>query len=167
VGPDGSRVDLSERSTRSEENAMNMRTLPVALLLLAVAITPAVAATLQDDLLGRERALWKAWGEKKGGETRAQATEDYVQVVAGVGMVSGREAVASAIEKHTCTMTSFDFQDAKLRQPASDVALLTYVATQKTTCDGQALPAKVFVTSTWIRQGSKWMAYSYQETPID
>ncbi|MBP1643968.1 MAG: nuclear transport factor 2 family protein [Acidobacteria bacterium] len=144
-----------------------MKRLFAALLLLAAAVAPAAAAGLQDDLLAREKALWTAWGEKQGAPTRAQTVEDYVQVVAGVGMTAGREAVASAIEKHTCVMKSFTFQDARLRQPAPDVAILTYVANQDTTCDGQALPGKVFATSIWVRQGGNWVGYSYQETPID
>ncbi len=64
-------------------------------------------------------------------------------------------------------LSSFTFSDAKLRQPSPDVAILTYVAAQDTKCDGQALPPKVFATSIWVRQGGKWMSYSYQETPID
>jgi hypothetical protein len=117
--------------------------------------------------LSREKALWKAWGEKKGEPFRAQASEDYVQVVAGVGMVAGREAVAKEIESHSCVMSSFDFTDAKLRQPSPDVAILTYVATQDTKCAGEALPSKVFATSVWVRQGDKWQGYHYQETPIN
>jgi hypothetical protein len=153
------------RLTASEEDVM--KTVLSALLLLTVVATPVAAAGLQDDLIAREKALWTAWGEKKGEPTRAQTVEDYVQVVAGVGMTAGREAVASAIEKHTCVMKSFSFQDAKLRQPTPDIAILTYVATQDTSCDGQALPGKIFATSIWVRQGGTWMGYSYQETPID
>lgn len=81
-----------------------MKTLLNALLLSLLVATPALAAPdLKDDLLGREKALWKAWGEKEGAPFRAQASEDYVQVVAGVGIVAGREAVAKEIEGHTLT----------------------------------------------------------------
>lgn len=144
-----------------------MRKLTTAVLLLLVAAAPIAAADLKDDLLSHEKALWKDWGEKKGESFRSQASEDYVQVIAGVGMVAGREAVAKEIESHSCVMTSFDFTDAKLRQPTPDVAILTYVATQDTKCAGEALPPKVFATSIWVKKDGKWMSYSYQETPID
>jgi hypothetical protein len=140
-----------------------------ALFLLAAAAVPALAATeeLQNDLLAREKALWTAWGNKDGSLTRKETVESYVQVVAGVGMVQGRETVAAEIEKHNCVMKSFDFKDAKLRRPAPDVAVLNYVATQDTTCGGRKLPKKVFVTSVWQRYDGQWKGYSYQETPID
>ncbi len=145
------------------------RTPLTAILLLFVAATaaPIAAADLKDDLLAREKALWQAWGDKKADPTRAQTSEDYVQVVAGVGATFGREAVAKAIESHSCVMKSFTFSDAKLRQPDPKVAVLTYVATQDTKCGDAALPAKVFATSMWIERDGKWVGYSYQETPID
>ena len=144
-----------------------MKTVLAALLLLVVAVAPAAAGGLQDDLLAREKALWKAWGDKDSKPFLAETVADYVQVVAGVGMVAGRDAVAASIEGHKCVMKSFEFKDAKLRQPSPDVAILTYVATQDTTCEGQALPSKVFATAVWVRSGGKWLDYSYQETPID
>jgi hypothetical protein len=130
-------------------------------------VPAAAQEALQADLLAREKALWTAWGNKDGGPTREQMVESYVQVVAGVGVAAGREAVAAEIEKHNCTMKSFDFTDAKLRRPAPDVAMITYTATQETTCGGKKLPAKLFVTSTWVRRDGKWMGFSYQETPIN
>jgi hypothetical protein len=144
-------------------------TVLAALFLFAGAAVPILAANedLQADLLSREKALWTAWGKKDGNPTRKDAVESYVQVVAGVGMVQGREAVAAEIEKHDCVLKSFDFKDAKLRRPAPDVAILSYVATQDTTCGGQRLPKKLFVTSVWQRYDGEWKAYSYQETPID
>lgn len=142
--------------------------LAAVLLLLAAAAAPlAATGDLKDTLLTREKALWQAWGDKKSEPTRAETVEDYVQVVAGVGMTAGREAVARAIESHNCVMKSFELRDAQLRQPGPDVAILTYVAIQDTTCDGQALPRKIFSTSIWVRQGGVWKGYSYQETPID
>ena len=93
--------------------------------------------------------------------------EDYVQVVAGVGLATGRETVAKAIEGHDCVMKSFEFTGVTLRQPATNLAILNYTATQDTTCGGAALPKKIFATSMWIQQDGKWLSYSYQETPID
>ncbi len=138
-----------------------------ALLLLLVVAAPLAASDLKADLLAREKQSWKDWADKKGDTFRAQAVEDYVQVVAGVGAATGREAVAKEIEGHNCVMKSFDFTNVTLRQPAANLAILNYVATQDTTCDGVALPKKVFSTSMWIQKDGKWMSYSYQETPID
>ncbi len=144
----------------------SLMSIAAALLLLVVA-APLAAADLKEDLLAREKQSWKDWADKKGDAFRASAVEDYVQVVAGFGPSTGREAVAKAIEGHDCVMKSFAFTDVTLRQPAPNVAVLNYVATQDTTCGGVALPKKVFSTAMWIQKDGKWMSYSYQETPID
>jgi uncharacterized protein (TIGR02246 family) len=144
-----------------------MKTLCAIALLLVVVAVPVHAAGLQEDLLAREKMLWKAWGDKDSKPFRSAVTSDYVQVVAGVGMVAGRDAVAAQIEGHNCVLKSFDFKDAKLRQPSPDIAILTYVATQDCACGGQALPSKVFATSMYVKTDGKWSGYSYQETPID
>lgn len=145
-----------------------MKTCLAALFLVALAVPPAVAADdLQETLLAREKAHWTAWGNKDSGPTRKQTVESFVQVIAGVGLVAGQEAVAKSIETHSCVMKSFDFTDAKLRRPAPDVAILTYTATQDTTCGGQKLPKKLFVTSTLVKRDGEWLGFQYQETPID
>jgi hypothetical protein len=145
-----------------------MKTWLAGLLLVVATVPPALAAEgLQEELLGREKALWTAWGQKDSAPTRKEVVESYVQVVAGVGMVAGREAVAKAIETHNCVMKSFEFSDAKLRRPAPDVAIISYVATQDTSCGGKRLPKKIFASSTWVRRDGKWLGFSYQETPID
>ena len=138
-----------------------------AALLLLVVTAPLAAADLKADLLAREKQSWKDWADKKGDAFRASVVEDYVQVVAGFGVSTGREAVAKGIEGQDCVMKSFEFTDVTLRQPAPTVAVLSYVATQDTTCGGVALPKKVFSTAMWIQKDGKWMSYSYQETPID
>ena len=146
-----------------------MKTCLAALLLLvaATSFAPALAEDLEQDLIAREKALWTAWGNRDGAATRKEMVENYVQVVAGVGMVAGREEVAKAIETHNCVMKSFEFKDVKLRRPAPDVAMITYVATQDTSCGGQKLPKKLYVSSTWVRRDGKWRGFAYQETPID
>ena len=137
--------------------------LPLMLILAAV---PA-AGGLQEDLLALDKAQWTAWGKKDGDVFRNNLTEDAVQIVAGVPPVVGRDAIAAGISSNSCELTSFDFHDAKLRQITPDVAILSYTATQDTSCDGTKLPAKVNVTSVYVKQKGKWLSASYQETPAD
>ena len=67
----------------------------------------------------------------------------------------------------TCELKSFDFSGAKLRQVAPGVAILSYTATQDTTCEGAKLPPKLQVTSVYVQKDGKWLSANYQETPID
>ena len=79
----------------------SLTSLAAAVLLLVVTAPLAASdlkADLKADLLAREKQSWKDWAEKKGDAFRASVVEDYVQVVAGVGLTTGREAVAKAIE---------------------------------------------------------------------
>jgi hypothetical protein len=48
-------------------------------------------------------------------------------------------------------MKEFELSDSNLRQVSPDIAILTYTATQDTTCGGQRLPAKVCSTALTYR----------------
>jgi uncharacterized protein (TIGR02246 family) len=136
-------------------------------LMLAIAAVPA-AGGLQEDLLALDKAQWNAWAKKDGAVFRKLLTEDHIQIVAGVPPVIGREAVAKGAEGLSCELKSFDFRDAKLRQLTPDVAVLSYTATQDSSCDGVKLPPKLQVTSVWVKQkGGQWLSANYQETAIE
>ena len=66
----------------------------------------------------------------------------------------------------TCKMTSFHFSDVKLRELSPDIALISYVATQGTVCDGAKLPSKVHATPTYNGQNGTWRSANYRETPL-
>ncbi|HEX2465348.1 MAG TPA: nuclear transport factor 2 family protein [Thermoanaerobaculia bacterium] len=135
-------------------------------LMLAFAAGPA-SAGLQEDLLAMDKAQWTAWGKKDGATAGKYITEDHVQVIAGIGAVAGRDAVVKATNGLTCELKSFDFSGAKLRQVAPGVAILSYTATQDTTCDGTKLPPKLQVTSVYVQKDGKWLSANYQETPVE
>ena len=144
-----------------------MKSLIASLLLAIVITTPSMAGDLKDDLLAMEKKSWTAWGKRDGNAYLDYLTEDAVQAVAGAGVTSGRSEIISAVNANTCKMARFDFSDAKLRQLSPDIALISYVATQDTVCDGAKLPRKVYATSTYIRQSGKWRSAHYQETPLE
>ena len=71
------------------------------------------------------------------------------------------------VSSHNCQMKEFELSDSNLRQVSPDVAILTYTATQDTTCGGQKMPAKVYSTAVYVRQDGKWRSTSYQETALE
>jgi len=132
-------------------------------LLLA---TPVMAGDLAGELVAIDKALWTAWGAGNPAPFKEHLAEDYVQAVAGAGVVSGKDRVVAGLAPGACEVKSFDFQDVKARMVTDDVAILSYVATQDASCGGEQLVPKVFATSIYVRRDGKWMSAAYQETPI-
>ena len=143
-----------------------MKSSLAALMLLVTVISPAIAGDLKDELVAMDKKAWTSWGSRDGKAFRDLVTEDAVQAVAGAGIATGRDKIMADVSGNPCQMKSFDFADAKVRQLSTDIALLTYTATQDTTCEGQKLPGKVYVTSVYVRKDGKWRSTSYQETAL-
>jgi uncharacterized protein (TIGR02246 family) len=140
----------------------------MATMLLACAFaTPGFAGDLKDELMALEKGGWDAWAKGNGEYFRNRLTEDHVQVVAGAGLVQGRDKIIADVTSHGCEVAGFEFMDANVRQLAPDVAIVSYTAKQQATCDGQRLPAKVYSTAVYVRQGGKWLSANYQETPAE
>jgi len=143
-----------------------MKSSLATLLLALAAISPSLAAELKDDLVALEKSVWKAWADGDAKTYGDLMAADAMQVGSGGVIMSGREEILAALGKETCKLNSFDLADTKVRQPAPDVAILTYTATQDLTCEGEKGPPKVFATSVYVRQGGKWRWNNYQETVL-
>jgi uncharacterized protein (TIGR02246 family) len=139
----------------------------LAMLMLFVFAPLAAAADLQTELMAQEKSLWTAWAKKDAAPFKKLLTADAVEIIAGTAPATGLDAIVKDITSHNCEMKSFAHQNPKLRKLGADVVVLTYTATQDTTCEGKKLPAKVFATTIYVRQKGKWMQTQYQETPLD
>lgn len=144
-----------------------MKRLFAALVLAIGLVPPAMAADLQTELMAQEKSLWTAWARKDGEPFKKHLTADAVEIIAGTAPATGLDAIVKDITSHNCEMKSFAHQNPRLRKLGADVVVLTYTATQDTTCDGKKLPAKLFATVIYVRQKGKWMQTQYQETPLD
>ena len=136
----------------------------IAVLWALAVVSPTMAADLKDELLAIEKAMWKAWGDHDAKAYSAIMTEDAVSIYADGYAVSGRDKLSAAVGSNTCKLNSFNFSDAKLRQPSADTAILTYTAKQDLTCPEGKMPPKLFATTIYVRQGGKWRWVNYQET---
>ena len=139
----------------------------IAIALCTCAIGSAFAGDLKQQLIDTEKTLWTAWGAADPEPFRAHLTADATNVVAGAGVNTGLDAMLADIAAGGCTLNSFEFTDVVLKQPVSDVAILSYTATQDSTCDGHALPPKVYATSIYVQQDGVWKTTHYQETPAE
>lgn len=143
-----------------------MKTL-IAYLLSGFALaSPAMAADLKDELMAMEKTAWTAYAARDGQAFRDLVAEDAVQAVGGVSVTVGRDKIMAGVSSNSCETKSFEFHDARVRQLTPEFAVISYTATQDVTCGGQKLPAKVYVTNIYAKQGGKWRSLSYQETPI-
>lgn len=124
-----------------------------------------------DDLKGHlvklDQAMWTAWGKADGKSFEKSLTKDAVQIVAGSGVMVGRDAIAANVNEGGCELKAFEFTGATVRRLAPNVAVLSYTATQDAACGDIKLPPKVQSTSIYVRKKGKWMNTSYQETPLD
>lgn len=139
----------------------------VTTLLLSLAVSPSIAADLTSELLAMEKISWKAWGDHDVKTFSDGMTDDAVQVYPDGSVYKGREKILSDVGSHKCNLKSVEFSDANVRQPTSDTAILTYIATQDLACEGEKPFSKLTATAFYVRQGGKWRWSHYQETPVE
>ena len=139
-----------------------------ALLFASVIAMPlTVGADLKEDLVAKSKRMWVAWGKADSKVFEEQLTEDAVQIVAGTGMVSGRDAVVKEVSAGGCELKGFEFERIELLKLSKDIAVLSYTATQDAVCGENKLPPKVQSTSIYVKKKKEWKLIHYQETPID
>ena len=119
-------------------------------------------AQSQRMIIATERKLWEAWKNKDVKPFRANLSSDSV-LVSEMG-VSDKETILKNMAGMDCEVKSFSLSDFKVIFPASNVAVVSYKGTQDASCGGQASPAVVWASSTYVLRGGKWLAASHQET---
>ncbi len=129
----------------------------------ANAAKPAAAAPTKESLMAIEKAGWEAWKNRDAKWMTENASDKYV----GFG-ATGRMDKAASIKSYEqkCEIKSYTLSDDQLQMVGPDVAVLTFRGAQDYTCDGKKGPADVRSTSMYIREGDKWKALFYGETPV-
>lgn len=125
---------------------------------------PVAAAPTKEALMTMEKAGWEAWKNRDAKWTEENASDKYV----GLG-TSGRMDKAAAVKSYTtqkCEIKSYSLSDDQMQMVGPDVAVLTFKGAQDYTCDGKKGPANVQSASIYIREGNKWKAVFYAETPV-
>ena len=119
-------------------------------------------AQTQRIIISTEKKLWEGWKTRNFKPFRTYLTSESVNI--GDQGVAGKSDLLKAFESMSCEVKSYDLSDIKVVFLDSDAALITYKAAQDGTCGGEALPAAVWASSTYVRRGGKWLAASHQET---
>ena len=128
------------------------------------AAKPAPAAPTKEALMTMEKAGWEAWKNRDGKWTVDNATDKYVGFSS-----TGRMDKAAAVKSYTeqkCDIKTYSLSDDQMQMVGPDVAVLTFKSAQDYTCDGKKGPANVNSASIYVREGDKWKAAFYAETPV-
>lgn len=130
----------------------------------ANAVKAAAAAPTRESLMTMEKSAWEAWKNRDAKWTEENASEKYV----GFG-ASGRMDKAASVKTYTeqkCDVKSYSLSEDQMQMVGPDVAILTYKGDQDGVCDGKKIAASVNSTSIYAREGDKWKAVFYGETPV-
>jgi hypothetical protein len=122
------------------------------------------AAPTKDALMTTEKAGWEAWKN----HDPKWFEDNYSTKAIGFGK-TGRQDKAAMIKSMTdakCEVKSYSLSDDNMRMIGPDVAVLTFKGAQDGTCDGKKVPANVWATSVYVREGDKWKALMYVENPV-
>jgi hypothetical protein len=117
---------------------------------------------LADSLIHLERQSWEAWRRRDGAFFQRFLSDDHVEV--GFGGVNGKATVVAGVASPSCTVTDYALDSFGLTRFDSTTALLTYHASQHTTCNGRAVPSPVWVGSLYVRRGGVWVNAVYQQS---
>src|SRR6476620_2214069 len=130
----------------------------------ANAAKPAAAAPTKDALMAIEKQGWEAWKNRTPEAFENILSAKYV----GFG-AKGRMDKAAAVKSFAdakCDIKSYSFSDDEMDMVGSDVAVLTFKAAQDGICDGKKVPAAVWSSSVYLREGEQWKNVLYVENPV-
>jgi hypothetical protein len=127
------------------------------------AASPTPAGVTQADIEAKEHQVWDAIKAKKWDDFAAMLTDDFV-IVGGDG-VQNKSQTLDVMKKYD--LTEYSFSDVRLVKVDTDLVVLVYTATEKSTYDGKAASGKPSrASSAWINRGGKWLAAYHQESEV-
>ena len=125
---------------------------------------PAAAAPTKESLMAIEKGGWEAW-KNRDVKWSEDNYSDKVMNISSTGRVDKAGAIKTFNEQK-CEIKSYALSDDQMQMVGPDVAVLTFRAAQDYTCDGKKGPANVRSGSIYVREGDKWKAAFYAETPV-
>jgi hypothetical protein len=132
----------------------------VAAFLLAVA--PAAAASLDEELIALEKQSWVAWQGHDGVFFDRFLSDDHVELEPN-GPAAKAPVVASV--RAGCVVKSYSLDSFKVTRFSPDMAVLVYRAAQDTMCGAAKVPSPVWATSVFVRRDGRWQNAVYVHSP--
>lgn len=116
-----------------------------------------------DALMAVETKAWDAWKNRDAKAMEALMTSNFTYVGS-----SGRFDKAGSLKTWSepkCEGLAYSLSEPKSVAVTSDVALVTYKADVKGTCDGKPQPPAVWVASFNKKEGDTWKNAHYMDMP--
>jgi hypothetical protein len=127
----------------------------------AATATATPAGVSQADIEAKERQVWDALKAKNWDAFSGMLSDDFV--IVDDGGVQTRAQMIESVKKYD--LTEYGFSDIKFVKVDSDLAIITYTATEKSSYDGHPTPTNPKrASSAWVNKGGKWLAAYHQET---
>jgi len=145
---------------------VNSRHLPVAALLLVLAVAgPAAAqdATPFAPVVAQERAVLDAFIKNDTAAFNRALGSDFVYLDAR-GPVRW-ELAKSAAMIMDCKTTQLSIDNPQTTRVGNDLVVLTYTSAGDQMCGGQKAPSPVYAMSVWQMRGGRWVGVAHSETP--
>ncbi len=136
-----------------------------AAIVILLVLLPGIAAAdvVSDELVAIEKRSWVAWQARDGAWFDGFLSDDHVEM--GAGGPAGKQPIVAFVGSDKCEVRSYAVDRFTVTRYTDDVALLTYLATQDTTCYGKPVPRPSWTSSLYVRRNGKWQNALYQHSP--
>ena len=120
---------------------------------------------VEDEVAGLERKYWKALKDRDY-ETAIELTADPCLLTGAQGVSELDHASYRKMmdTQKQWTLDDFEMDDVKVRMLGDDVAIIAYKVKEDMTVDGKPLSLEAAESSTWVRQGGRWVCALHTES---
>ena len=120
---------------------------------------------VEDEVAGLERKYWNALKERDY-ETAIELTADPCLLTGAQGVSELDHASYRRMmdTQKQWTLDDFEMDDVKVRMLGDDVAIIAYKVKEDMTVDGKPLSLEAAESSTWVRQGGRWVCALHTES---
>ena len=129
--------------------------LGIAAMLLVPAVADAKPATLEMQLIAREKASWVAWQKQDVAFWQRHLSADHVEIDGPQGP-KDRDYVLHGVANRPCAVSSYNLDNFSFRPLGADAGMLVYRAEQQLACGDKHILNTGWVTSLYARRNGKW-----------
>jgi hypothetical protein len=127
--------------------------------------SPMPHGDLLTQLLVAERQFWDGWQHKTPDVFRSAVRRDGF-FYGAYGFAQRDSVFAGMVASiNACVVRSYRLDSARAIPLGADAAMLTYIAHQDATCDGQLVEPVMNGVSTYVREHDRWLNVMRAEVP--